>query len=42
METIVTNLDDLSEAYGTRIDGMLGYSFLEQGIAVSADMYFSP
>ncbi len=32
METIVTNLDDLSEAYGTRIDGMLGYSFLEQGI----------
>lgn len=32
METIVTNLDALSEAYGTHIDGMLGYSFLEQGI----------
>ena len=32
METIITNLDVLSEAYGTRIDGMLGYSFLEQGI----------
>lgn len=32
METIITNLDALSEAYGTKIDGMLGYSFLEQGI----------
>jgi len=32
METIITNLDALSEAYGTHIDGMLGYSFLEQGI----------
>jgi len=32
METIVTNLDALSEAYSTHIDGMLGYSFLEQGI----------
>ena len=32
METIITNLDALSEAYGTRIDGMLGYNFLEQGI----------
>jgi predicted aspartyl protease len=32
METIITNLDALSEAYGTRIDGMLGYSFLEHGI----------
>jgi predicted aspartyl protease len=31
METIITNLDALSEAYGTRIDGMLGYNFLEQG-----------
>lgn len=32
METIITNLDALSEAYDTHIDGMLGYSFLEQGI----------
>jgi hypothetical protein len=32
METIITNLDALSEAFGTHIDGMLGYSFLEQGI----------
>ena len=32
METIITNLDALSEAYSTHIDGMLGYSFLEQGI----------
>jgi hypothetical protein len=31
METIVTNLDALSEAYGTKIDGMLGYNFIEQG-----------
>ncbi len=32
METIITNLDALSEAYGTRIDGMLGYNFIEQGV----------
>jgi len=32
METIITNLDALSEAYNTKIDGMLGYSFMEQGI----------
>ena len=31
METIITNLDALSEAYGTKTDGMLGYNFLEQG-----------
>lgn len=31
METIVTSLFAMSEAYNTRIDGMLGYSFLEQG-----------
>lgn len=31
METIVTSLYAMSEAYNTRIDGMLGYSFLEQG-----------
>ncbi|NMB72458.1 MAG: hypothetical protein GYA22_09950 [Bacteroidales bacterium] len=32
METIITNLDVLSEAYDTKIDGMLGYSFLSKGI----------
>jgi hypothetical protein len=32
METIITNLDHLNEAYGTQIDGMLGYSFIKQGI----------
>jgi hypothetical protein len=31
METIVTSLYAMSEAYNTRIDGMLGFSFLEQG-----------
>jgi hypothetical protein len=31
METIVTTLFAMSEAYNTKIDGMLGYSFLEQG-----------
>jgi len=31
METIVTSLYAMGEAYDTRIDGMLGYSFLEQG-----------
>jgi len=32
METIIANLDPLSEAYDTKIDGMLGYSFLSKGI----------
>lgn len=32
METIITNLDALSEAYGTHIDGMLGNSFMKHGI----------
>jgi len=32
METIITNLDALSESYGTHIDGMLGNSFMKQGI----------
>lgn len=32
METIITNLDPLSEAYGTKIDGMLGYSFISKGV----------
>jgi predicted aspartyl protease len=31
METIITQLDALSEAYGVQIDGMLGYNFLAQG-----------
>jgi len=31
METIVSCLDALSEAYGTKIDGMLGFNFIEQG-----------
>ncbi|HZL09185.1 MAG TPA: aspartyl protease family protein [Prolixibacteraceae bacterium] len=31
METIITNLAALSDVYGTHIDGMLGYSFLEHG-----------
>lgn len=32
MDTVITNLDALSESYGTKIDGMLGYNFFEQGI----------
>ena len=32
METIITNLDNLSEAYGTHIDGVLGCDFLSQGM----------
>jgi len=32
METIITNLDALSEVYGTHIDGMLGHSFMKHGI----------
>ena len=32
METIISNLESLSEVYGTRIDGMLGFNFMEQGI----------
>lgn len=32
METIVSNLGALSEAYGTKIDGMLGFNFMEQGV----------
>jgi len=31
METIISNLDALSEAYNTKINGILGYNFLEQG-----------
>lgn len=32
METIITNLDALSDAYGVKINGILGYSFLSKGI----------
>lgn len=32
METIITNLDALSEAYGVKIDGVLGYNFLNKGV----------
>lgn len=32
METIVSNLDGLGEVYGTKVDGMLGFNFLELGI----------
>ena len=31
METIITNLDGLCEAYGVQIDGVLGYDFLNKG-----------
>lgn len=31
METIITNLDNLCEAYGVQIDGVLGYDFLNKG-----------
>ncbi len=32
METVITNLDAMSEAYGCVIDGMLGYDFWQKGI----------
>lgn len=32
METIITGLESLSEAYGVTIDGMLGYNFLSKGV----------
>lgn len=32
METIVTNLESLNEAYGVQLDGMLGYNFLIKGV----------
>ena len=32
METIIANLDGLSEAFGTHIDGILGFSFMKNGI----------
>lgn len=32
METIVTNLDAMSEVYGCKIEGILGYDFWEKGV----------
>ncbi len=32
METIITDLDPLSDAYGVAIDGMLGFNFIQKGI----------
>lgn len=32
METVITDMSALSTAYGTTIDGMLGFSFLKHGI----------
>lgn len=32
METVIADLDGLSEVYGVNIDGMLGFNFLEKGI----------
>jgi hypothetical protein len=32
METIITDLDAMSEAYGRNIDGMLGFDFWQKGI----------
>lgn len=32
MSTIITNLNAMNHAYGTRIDGMLGCYFLEKGV----------
>jgi predicted aspartyl protease len=32
METVITSLEPLSEAYGVTIDGMLGYNFLTKGV----------
>jgi hypothetical protein len=32
METIITGLESLNEAYGVTIDGMLGYNFLSKGV----------
>jgi len=32
MQTVVTNLESMSESYGCSIDGMLGYDFWQKGI----------
>ena len=31
MQTVITQLDDMGEAYGVAIDGMLGYEFFSRG-----------
>jgi hypothetical protein len=31
---IITNLSELSKAYGTALDGMIGYDLLKQGIVI--------
>jgi hypothetical protein len=32
MQTLITNFDGMSSAYGTSIDGMLGYDFMAKGL----------
>jgi predicted aspartyl protease len=32
MQTVITNLENMSAAYGMSIDGMLGYDFFEKGL----------
>ncbi|MCZ4407664.1 retropepsin-like aspartic protease [Cryomorphaceae bacterium 1068] len=32
MQTLITNLDGISDVYGTQIDGMLGFDFLAKGV----------
>jgi hypothetical protein len=32
MQTLVTNLDGISDVYGTQIDGMIGFDFLSKGV----------
>jgi len=32
MQTLITNLDGISDVYGTQIDGMLGFDFLSKGV----------
>lgn len=32
MQTLIANLDGISDVYGTQIDGMLGYDFMSKGV----------
>jgi hypothetical protein len=32
MQTLVTNMDGMGEAYGTQMDGMLGFDFMSKGL----------
>ncbi len=32
MQTLITNMSDMSASYGTPVDGMLGYDFLARGV----------